>query len=408
MLAKVNAQTGSPDLDVWQILVLGILKQGLRIDFDRLCEMANEHRTLLHMLAHGLFDETHYRLQRLVDNVALLTLSLLQDSNGLLVRCGHAALGESGEAPLRRRCDSFVVGTDVHYPTDVSLPWDALRGLLRSTGRSAGKHDMGGWRQLTPRVRRRFNAVRETRRAQVAADPGLPADLSDPGGTGGEQPEGVAGGRSGEEEGPKDRRVHRCHTQRQIEQVDRRLLQGETIPHEEKVFSVFEEHTRWISKGKAGVAVELGVPVCGGGPAPVPAASQGDVEGQRCGRDGADDPGDAAAVSDAEGVQFRPRISQSGEPGGTGPVAGPERVAGQGEVEQGEPGAGGGAGISGGVAAALGGGIGDQPPGAPRYGSGVESGSGRWRCRCSERTSVGWGGFCWRRSASRRAGGSPA
>ena len=32
--------------------------------------------------------------------------------------------------------------------------------------------------------------------------------------------------------------------------------------HQEKVFSVFEEHTRWISKGKAGVAVELGVPVC--------------------------------------------------------------------------------------------------------------------------------------------------
>ena len=25
---------------------------------------------------------------------------------------------------------------------------------------------------------------------------------------------------------------------------------------------MFEEHTRWISKGKAGVAVELGVPVC--------------------------------------------------------------------------------------------------------------------------------------------------
>ena len=43
-------------------------------------------------------------------------------------------------------------------------------------------------------------------------------------------------------------------------QVDRRLLRDETIPQEEKVF--FEEHTRWIQKGKAGVPVELGVPVC--------------------------------------------------------------------------------------------------------------------------------------------------
>ena len=33
------------------------------------------------------------------------------------------------------------------------------------------------------------------------------------------------------------------------------------IPQKEKVLSVFEEHTRWISKGKSDVPVELGVPV---------------------------------------------------------------------------------------------------------------------------------------------------
>jgi len=33
-------------------------------------------------------------------------------------------------------------------------------------------------------------------------------------------------------------------------------------PHKEKVFSIFEEHTEWVSKGKAGVPVELGVRVC--------------------------------------------------------------------------------------------------------------------------------------------------
>ena len=52
-----------------------------------------------------------------------------------------------------------------------------------------------------------------------------------------------------------------AHARRQIDQVERRLLRDETIPHEEKVFSIFEEHTRWISKGKAGTPVELGVPV---------------------------------------------------------------------------------------------------------------------------------------------------
>ena len=39
-------------------------------------------------------------------------------------------------------------------------------------------------------------------------------------------------------------------------------MKGEKIPHAQKVFSVFETHTRWVSKGKAGNPVELGVPVC--------------------------------------------------------------------------------------------------------------------------------------------------
>jgi hypothetical protein len=52
------------------------------------------------------------------------------------------------------------------------------------------------------------------------------------------------------------------HADRQIDQIRRRVLQGETIAHHEKVFSIFEEHTEWISKGKAGVPQELGLSVC--------------------------------------------------------------------------------------------------------------------------------------------------
>lgn len=52
------------------------------------------------------------------------------------------------------------------------------------------------------------------------------------------------------------------HAERQIDQIRRRVIGGETIPHDEKVFSIFEEHTEWISKGKAGVPQELGVRVC--------------------------------------------------------------------------------------------------------------------------------------------------
>ena len=53
-----------------------------------------------------------------------------------------------------------------------------------------------------------------------------------------------------------------AHAERQIDQIHRRVIEGKTIPHHEKVFSIFEEHTEWISKGKAGVPQELGLKVC--------------------------------------------------------------------------------------------------------------------------------------------------
>ena len=52
------------------------------------------------------------------------------------------------------------------------------------------------------------------------------------------------------------------HAERQIDQIERRVIHGEIISHNEKVFSIFEPHTEWISKGKAGVPVELGLRVC--------------------------------------------------------------------------------------------------------------------------------------------------
>jgi hypothetical protein len=53
-----------------------------------------------------------------------------------------------------------------------------------------------------------------------------------------------------------------AHAARQNDQIRRRVFEGETIPHGEKVFSIFQPHTEWISKGKAGVPVELGLRVC--------------------------------------------------------------------------------------------------------------------------------------------------
>ena len=52
------------------------------------------------------------------------------------------------------------------------------------------------------------------------------------------------------------------YTELFINQISRRVLNGETIAPDEKVYSIFEPHTEWICKGKAGVRQELGVKVC--------------------------------------------------------------------------------------------------------------------------------------------------
>ena len=51
----VDANKGRPGMDQWCILVLGTLRLGLNADYDRIQELANQHRTLRAMLGHGLF-----------------------------------------------------------------------------------------------------------------------------------------------------------------------------------------------------------------------------------------------------------------------------------------------------------------------------------------------------------------
>jgi transposase, IS5 family len=43
-----------------------------------------------------------------------------------------------------------------------------------------------------------------------------------------------------------------------IDLVDRRLLQKQTIPHEEKLFSIFENHAEWLYKGKSTKPITIG------------------------------------------------------------------------------------------------------------------------------------------------------
>ena len=254
---------GRPGMDLWRILVLGVLKQGPGCDFDRLHDLANNHRTVRAMLAHGDFaDDSRYELQTLIDNVSLMTPELLSAVGRLVVAGGHAVAGKKPGAPLRGRCGSFAVETDVHYPTDVGLLWDAMRCAVRDTARAAGKHGVGGWRQwrhLSNSVRALSDGVRSTRRAKGRAER-VEAYLARCGALLGrvEATLEALAGKGVPEAESAGIRGYVEHARRRMDRVERRLLKGGTIPHGEKVFSIFEPHTRWVAKGKAGTPVSWG------------------------------------------------------------------------------------------------------------------------------------------------------
>jgi len=92
---RARMDTGRQGMELWRILVLAILKQGLSCDYDRLAELANEHSTLRQMLGHGLM-EHHYERQTIVDNVRLLSPQLLASISQLLAvpdfKFGHFLL----------------------------------------------------------------------------------------------------------------------------------------------------------------------------------------------------------------------------------------------------------------------------------------------------------------------------
>ena len=279
---KINKDTGRPGMTYWSIFVCGVIRLDLNIDYDRLHELVNQHITLRQMLGHGLFDPTTYHYQTLKDNVSLFTPELLDKINQWVVDSGHGVVKKKVGDILRGRCDSFVVETDVHYPTDISLLFDAMRKVIELTARLSAEQGLSDWRQHAYNVRhlkRQLRAAQNAKRGKArneAQQEKNDARVIDAHAAYLEVARQyldkaqatlaalAAAGMTGELGVAAKIEIQGFmqHARRQIDQTRRRVIQGEPIPHAEKVFSVFETHTEWISKGKAGVPVELGLRVC--------------------------------------------------------------------------------------------------------------------------------------------------
>lgn len=100
---KADPDNGRPGMSQWQIFVLGVLRLGLNADYDRIQELANQHKTLRQMLGHSDWtDEKYYHLQTLKDNLRLFTPEVLDQINQIVVRAGHQALKKKPTGRHRR------------------------------------------------------------------------------------------------------------------------------------------------------------------------------------------------------------------------------------------------------------------------------------------------------------------
>jgi len=236
------------------------------------------------MIGHGIMDQDYnYALQTLKDNVSLFTLEVLDKINQVVVKHGHKLVGKKDGDDLKGSCDSFVVETDVHYPTGINLLFDAIRKTIILIMRLCDQLNIGGWRQGLNNIRkikRYFRKAQQMRRstskdkeinakrkqfiinvhiAYLELVQSILESILD------KVRESIVATQSFDivmQLKIQEIEKYIDHAERQIDQIRRRVIEGETIPHHEKVFSIFEEHTEWIVKGKAGVSQELGLKVC--------------------------------------------------------------------------------------------------------------------------------------------------
>jgi hypothetical protein len=279
---ETDTTNGRPGMELWKILVLGTLRLNCNWDYDKLQDIANNHRNLRQMLGHGLFDEDYtYPRQTLIDNVSLLSPEVLDRINQVVVKWGHKLLykKKDQDIDLKGKCDSFVVETDVHYPTDINLLFDAIGKVITLLAVLCSELGIAEWRQSKHLLQKIKNLFRCTQKLKHSTSKNEQKQIQKTEEIKKAHKEYVDETQMLIDRAQKTIQVLRdlnlgkekniiaiekyiAHAQRQINQIRRRVIYGETIPHHEKVFSIFEEHTQWISQGKAGVPQELGVGVC--------------------------------------------------------------------------------------------------------------------------------------------------
>lgn len=274
-----GSQMGRPGMSLWEILVLGVLRLNLELDYDFLHDQANNHNEIRGILGvetrKVFYDGKFYSLQSIKDNVQLLTEPTLQKISAEVVKHGHQLKKKESEKEaleLRLKTDGFAVESNIHFPTDINLLWDSIRKSLETIGVIDYRYGLEGWRKLKYLQRGLKKSYRiaaqihqkkgknypyrikksvaeyleRSRYVEVKIVAILPQLLS------------LSVGDEVLESLVNDLSYYHGMLIKHIDLVERRIIKDEKIPHEEKVFSIFEPHVEWVYKGKLHRPVELG------------------------------------------------------------------------------------------------------------------------------------------------------
>ena len=259
---------GREGMDYWQILVLAAVRLGCNLDYDKLQDLAEQHRNLRHIMGIGDWrDATDFGWRRIRDNVCLLKPATIEKISQLLVAEGHRL---QPDAAKQTRADSFVVETNIHWPSESTLIRDGVRKILELCVLIASTLKVSGWRQsdhLLKQVKRLSRHIerissrkgpRYEERLQVEYRKLLKLSgkitrkasrlLQEA-----ETNRAMAGSAMVEQ-----LRVFLERTEQVRDTACRRVLKGETVPNDEKLFSMFEPHTQLYKRGKAGEPVQFG------------------------------------------------------------------------------------------------------------------------------------------------------
>jgi len=143
---------GRPGFDDWQILVLAGVRLGCDLDYDKLQDLAEQHRALRHIMGIGDWDvKVSFEWKRIRNTICAIKPETLAAINELIVSEGQLLVPE---AVKKVRADSFVAGTNIHFPTESSLILDGMNKILPLCAFISAELKIVGWRQHKKLLRR--------------------------------------------------------------------------------------------------------------------------------------------------------------------------------------------------------------------------------------------------------------